>query len=124
GPKLLAGEDVGRDVPIASLLQGDIDFPHRLVDGAHKTLAHFLLHPPVTVDQLRVNAPATDALASHAIDDEALAALLSGDDHTFLHRREALLAAHLRAFLIERLALAPKDRDRLAIEAYLLDESA
>ena len=65
-----------------------------------------------------------ELLGTHAIDALAFQALAAGDTHQFCARRTAALVAHLGAFLKDRAALAPKDRDRPPLDAYFGEESA
>jgi hypothetical protein len=125
-PLMLAGAEAGAEVPIAPLLnEGDKTLPWQVAkrSGEDRTIAGDLLHP--RLDSLEAIFAADESvLASHGIDAAALAALRCGDHASFLKRREELLGAHLRRFLLERTAVSPADRDRAPLDAYFGAESA
>lgn len=128
GPRWLVGEDKGIEVSISSFTEDDkATFPWQIVEpesGAEKTSALFLLHPRALVAVLRADPPDAALLATHAIDPLAFQALLAGDAKQFIARRTAVLTSQLRAFLRERAALAPMDRDRPPLDAYFSEEGA
>lgn len=128
GPRWLAGEDKGLQVFISSLIEDKrLPFLWQIVEPeseVEKTSALFLLHPSVAIETLRAAPPDAALLATHAIAPQAFQALLSGDVKQFIARRTFALVSHLRAFLRERAALAPADRDRPPLDAYFNEESA
>lgn len=128
GPRWLTGEDKGAEISVASLLASDDDaVPSQIAEsplGSTKTTALFLLHPKLTVDDLRAEPRDTEILASHAMDVPALDALLAGNHSEFYARRTDALVRHLRGFLTERARLTHADRDRPPLDAYFGEESA
>jgi hypothetical protein len=128
GPRWLVGDDKGLDVFISSLIEDEkVTFPWQIVepeDDAERTSALFLLHPNVSIAALRAEPPDAALLATHGIDPQAFHALLRGAVKLFTARRTAVLVSHLRAFLRERAALAPVDRDRPPLDAYFTEEGA
>lgn len=129
-PRVLAGEEQGDEVAIASLLTEDgsqNNFPALIHKGGaapERTVTHYLLHPKITVEALRSSSPQAAQLSSHAIDARAWDALMRGKMKEFLARRAEVLEAHLRAFLTERTAWEAIDRDRPPLDSYFLEESA
>lgn len=123
-PRVLAGDERGRLVPIASLIDDEsADFPTSLVTAGKRTVAALLLHPGVSIDELATSAPPQPLLDTHGIDAEAFAALCAGKIDVFIARRTERLGAHLHAFLIAEAGLDAADHDRLPLDAYF-EESA
>jgi hypothetical protein len=122
-PRVLAGDERGRPVPIASLIDESADFPTFRTTEGKKTLATLLLHPRLSADELVASAPPQRFLDTHGIDAEAFAALSAGRVDAFVARRTERLAAHLRAFLISEAGLDAADHDRLPLDTYF-EESA
>lgn len=75
--------------------------PPALVRIAGDEFAGRIVHAPAPTATLTRFLAVADRLTlqSHRIDDEARAALLSGDEATFLSRRRARIDEHLRAYL-------------------------
>lgn len=130
GPRFLVGEERGLEVPVSTLLAAGEALPTLIAPHANgsseleKTCALFIMHPAVTLDDLRPQTADVDLLASHGIDPVAFTALLGGDVAQFQARRTEALLRNLRAFLTERAALKPADRDRLPLDAYFGEEGA
>lgn len=130
-PRVLVGEERGATVQPATMLARQSDdlaqkFPCVIAPGgaSDRTVAHVLLHPRITLDELR--AVPYDAVLheSHGINREAWEALVAGDDAGFFARRAARLRAHIECFLVERMGLRVGDRDHPPLDAYLTEESA
>jgi len=127
GPRMLVGEEKGVELSVSSLRAAESTFPLQLVDvppGVDKTTALFLLHPRVSIETLREQAPDESLLASHAIDRAAFQLLLEGDTVQFCAHRAEALVRHLRAFLTDCAALGTTDRDRPPLDAYFGEECA
>ncbi len=126
GPRMLVGEDRGAEVSIAALIRDEeLPWPAgALPPDAEKTSALFLLHPSISEKDLRTIDPDDQALATHAIDPHAFAALLAGDIVEFQRCRAGALLPHLRAFLAEQAGIDAADRDRPPLDAYFTDEGA
>ena len=123
-PKVLVGPDRGADVPVAALVAAEQKVPWPLVEtSSSRTTACFLLHPEVTVEELRASPPPAALLATHAIGEAAFAALVAGDVDAFVRARADALLAHLQGFLETRAALDAPDHDRPPLDAYF-EESA
>ena len=123
GPVYLAGEEAGRRVPLASLLDADKPLiPWHFEDRSRATVAGYLLHPSFTpTSDLQVS---DDALASHLLDRETWEALIREDTQFVIERRAPKIIGHVREFVRERLALDQPDRDRQPAEAYLMEDGA
>jgi hypothetical protein len=124
-PRLLVGDERGKPVPIASLIDDEsVEFPTPLVPADKKTVASLLLHPRLSAKELIESASAQPMLDTHGIGAEAFAALAAGQTVTFLGLRTARLAAHTHAFLVSEAGLDAADHDRLPLDAYFTEEGA
>ena len=117
-PNVLAGDERGRLVPIAALIDESADFPTTLIPEGKKTLATLLLHPHLSTEKLVASAPPQQVLDTHGIDAEAFAALAAGKVDVFITRRTERLTAHLHAFLVSEAGLDAADHDRLPLDTY------
>lgn len=122
-PRLLTGEDRGQLVPLAALIEESQDFPAPLVRSGEKTIASYLLHPEIDLDELRRSPPGRDLLASQGMDEPILAALLRGDEPAFLDGRRKLLTEHVRSTLRRWTGMDAADRDRRPLDDYFETEA-
>ena len=117
-PKTLVGDERGDDINIVSMLEDEVRVPLPIVEDDHKTLAAFILHEPIDVEQLVSTPPSAEVLASHAMDSDMIEALGRGDTNAFLTMRTTLIERHIRSFLDRYAALDTRDHDRAPIESY------
>lgn len=123
GPLLVHGEDAGRRVPIAVLLEAERPLiPWHVDSRKGATVAGMLLHPSI---ELREGTSASEALLrSHLLDPESWRLLCAGDTSAAVDRRTPAVLDHVRRFVQERLALDQPERDRPPAEGYLAEDGA
>jgi len=128
-PRVLAGEERGQLVPLASLIEESQDFPFLVAAEGERTLASYLLHPeigPEELKELEERSPEPDLLMSHGMDAAVLEALLAGAGYqqAFVERRRKILSEHVRSTLRLWTAADASDHDRPPLDAYFAAESA
>ncbi|MDC0712464.1 DUF262 domain-containing protein [Stigmatella sp. ncwal1] len=125
-PKVLVGEALGKDVPLASLIERQHGFFEvESLPGSDRTIASILLHPTdIPLDPFLLTGMAEPLLASHGLDGPSLRAWATGDTQVFVSLRSAQLLTHLRRFLTDAAGLHSSDQDRQPLEAYFEEEGA
>ncbi|WP_225412486.1 DUF262 domain-containing protein [Stigmatella hybrida] len=128
-PKVLVGEDLGQDVPLASLIEhGHPFFELEPPSGSGRTIASLLLHPKDSSLFPLIPFLLTDLegslLASHGIDATSVRAWAAGDMQAFVSLRSARLLTHLRRFLTDGAGLHTSDHDRQPLDAYFAEDGA
>jgi hypothetical protein len=123
-PRALVGEELGKPITIAALIDYGAEFPVSLVQAGKKTIATMLLHDRISATELVASAPPQQLLDSHGIGADAFAALAANRGDEFIALRTGRLAAHVHAFFVVEAGLNAADHDRLPLDAYFTEEGA